>query len=127
MNLSQEILKNLNQKKLLESANVGTTEDNFNVYIRTDVIAEAPYFVYSAPDENAFYTYIRIDVAEYYGDYLVSALSHKQREKLVELLKEPDLVEPKKTKWQVLLIEWNRNNPNHMIDINLKMPDYINL
>lgn len=129
MNLSEQIIRNLNNKeRLCEQANIGTTEDCFNVYIATNSPVETPYFIYSATDLDAFYSAICLEKTEYvYDDCLSQALRFSQREKLVKFLQEPDDTEPKKTRWQVLLIEWNRNNPNNKIDTNLKMPNYMNL
>lgn len=129
MNLSEQIMNNLNSKKrLYEHATIGTTEDTYNVYIRISDFIERPHFIYSSMNENTFYTCICIDKAEYlYEDSSVQALNFKQRENLVKFLQEQDETEPKKTRWQILLIEWNRNNPKHKVETTLKMPNYMNL
>lgn len=129
MNLSEQIMRNLNNKeRLCEQASIGYTEDNYGVFVSRDNGEDTPHFFYTAEDCTLFFSNICITKPEYYCyDGGLQYLNSKQKEKLIRFLQEPDDIEPRKTRWQVLLIEWNRNNPNCKVDINLKMPDYMKL
>jgi hypothetical protein len=49
------------------------------------------------------------------------------RKRLVNFLTSINEDDDSKTNWQVLVIEWNRNNSNQKVDKDIEMPDYLNL
>ena len=122
-------LMNEEKHELYEMARIGFTDDGFEVYINTDDGGNIPHFHYRRgkyPNYD-FHTCIRLDEAEYFHpEGKEGRLNSKQKKDLLRFLNSINKDEDK-TNWQILLIEWNRNNFNIRIDKNQKMLNYLNL
>ena len=47
-----------------------------------------------------------------------------EKKELIKFLNSSSEDESQKTNWQVVLVEWNRNNSKRKIPIDLQMPNY---
>lgn len=110
-----------------EMARIGYTDDGFEVYVNTDDGGNIPHFHYRVKGSWDNHTCIKLDKPEYFHhDGKESLLNSKQRKNLIQFLNRFD-DEEGKTNWQILVIEWNRNNSNKKVDRNIPMPDYTKL
>lgn len=117
-----------NRINLTEMARIGFTDDGFEVYVNTDDGGNIPHFHYRTKGTWEFHSCIRLDSADYFEhEGKEGKLNSRQRKSLVKFLNSNDKNEEDKTHWQVLLREWNRNNSEISIDVNIEMPDYLSL
>ena len=127
--VSEEIIKRLNgRENLTEMARIGFTDDGFEVYVNTNDGGNKPHFHYRTKSDWEFHSCIRIDVLEYFEhEGKEGKLNSKQRKELVKFLNDISEDDDSKTNWQVLIIEWNRNNSDVKVDKDIPMPDYTKL
>lgn len=124
------------KKELKEMARVDYLKDKQNrpeekieVYVNTDAAGNKPHFhLREAKDWNAFHSCIRIDCCEYFAhegkeDELNSVL----RRRLVKFLQSKSEVDSDKINWEMVILQWNINNSNRIVDRDLEMPNYLNL
>lgn len=121
--LDEEYLK---EQLLNEMARIGSMGDLL-IYIRTNDPGNYPHF--HIIDENAlgrkFHCCVRIDCAKYFiHTGKEDTLNSSRRKELIKFLTSPSEDEPQKTNWQVVLVEWNRNNSKRKISMDLPMPNY---
>ena len=125
MDIYDEIIEDIN---LEEKARIGYTADSYEVYVNTDDSGGIPHFHYRN-STNEFHTCIRMDKAEYfYHTGKEPVLTSKQRKELVKFLTaKPSKTKSYNTNWDFVKDMWNVNNSNIEVNLNLEMPDYINL
>ena len=133
---TKRLILNNNRKNLTEMARIGylydkkgRPEEQFEVYINTNDDGDRPHFhLRYEPDWDEFHSCIRIDCCEYFEhEGKESTLNSSMRKRLVNFLTSINEDDDSKTNWQVLVIEWNRNNSNQKVDKDIEMPDYLNL
>lgn len=124
------MIKILNSERYpyLEMARVGTTENNLDIIIRTDDPGKIPHFhIIDKSDDKDNEGCIKILVPEYFDHGSKNMhLNSSQRKELVRFLRSKH----KKlniTNWEYLIILWNDNNSDVIIDDELEMPDYSKL
>lgn len=122
-----ELLKTIPDDQVLnEMAQIG----KFNRYtasVNTDDPGNIPHFHLwdSNSKGGSFHTCIKITAPEYFHDQgKEGVLNSSDRKELCAFLRLPSEDEPTTTNWEVLLIEWNRNNSEKKIDVKTPMPDY---
>ena len=129
MNFNEEfsILKNLPDEDILnEMAQIGKF-DSYVVFVRTNDPGNIPHFhVWDANTHGGhFHTCVRLDEHEYFHHTgKEDVFNSKDRKDLYNFLNAPSEDEPEKTNWQVLVIEWNRNNSDRKVSKDLEIPDY---
>ena len=133
-NFNEFVDSNKKQEPLLEMARVGFISQSpvFEIYVHTDDPGNIPHFHirdYKKDGESGkgFHTCIEYRTNRYFqhnGNEYV--LNSDLRKTLCDFLKrtEEDEVE---SNWNILVKEWNRNNPNAKIPTNLPMPDYMTI
>ena len=133
-NFKEFVDSNKKQEPLLEMARVGFISQSpvFEIYVHTDDPGNIPHFHirdYKKDGESGkgFHTCIEYRTNRYFqhnGNEYV--LNSDLRKTLCDFLKrtEEDEVE---SNWNILVKEWNRNNPNAKIPTNLPMPDYMTI
>ena len=132
MNDINKAMKNIKQlqnegKNLLEMARVGYTNDMYEVFVNTDDPGYIPHFHYrkGKPNNYTFHTCIKLKSPEYFHHTgKEDNLNSKQIKELIKFLQSSSEDDENKTNWEVLLIEWNRNNSQEKVDKNQEMPDY---
>lgn len=126
--LVNETINLIQKQNLTEMARIGFTDDGFEVYVNTNDGGNKPHFHYRTKNDWKFHSCIRIDTLEYFEhEGKEGKLNSKQRKELVNFLNSISEDDESKTNWQVLIIEWNRNNSSKKVDKNLQMPNYLNL
>ena len=121
--LNERVLK---EKILNEMAQIGTTEDGYVVFVRSNDSGNIPHFHYFDAETfgDKFHSCIRLDSPAYFPhEGKDDVLNHKQRKNLVSCLKSP-YRRFGITQWEHLLIEWNDNNEHANVDEDIDMPDY---
>ena len=111
---------------LNEMAQIGKFTE-YTVFVRTDDPGNIPHFhIWDSNSKgNNFHTCVKILKAEYFHHTgKEGVLNSKDRKELCAFLLLPSDDEPSKTNWEVLLIEWNRNNSEKKIDVKIPIPDY---
>ena len=117
-----------NKYPYLEMARVGITENNLDIFIRTDDPGKIPHFHIvdiNKKDNKVNETCIQITKAEYFlhgGKQMT--LNSSQRKELVEFLASKPRNKRFKTNWEYLVSMWNDNNSDVEIDESIEMPDY---
>ena len=119
----------LHEQMLTEMARIGSLGE-LSMYVRTNDPGNYPHF--HIIDENTmgqqFHCCVRIDCAQYFKHTgKEDVLNSSKRKELVEFLTSASEDEPEKTNWQVVLVEWNRNNSNKKVPLDLTMPNYKDL
>ena len=117
-----------NERMLMEMALVGNINSKLCVLVRTNDTGKIPHFhiVDQSTLGSVFNTCLKIKVAEYFHHTgKEDVLNFSQRNDLVKFLKGKD--KWGENNWELLIKEWDRNNPDIEIDINTPMPDYRNL
>ena len=118
----------LKETVLNEMARIGKFDD-LEVYVRTNDGGNIPHMHIwdSTTRGSRFHTCIRLDKAEYFHHTgKEDKLNSRQRKDLVNLLQAP-YRRFNITNWERLLIEWNDNNSDIIIDENSPMPNYLEL
>lgn len=113
---------------ITEMAQIGVMDDKYAIVVWTNDPGNIPHFHIMDYKSRGtkFHTCIKIETAEYFHHTgKEDILNTKQRKLLVEFLNQNDKWGEKN--WIVLLKEWIRNNSKTEIDINLEMPNYLNL
>ncbi|MCH5167574.1 MAG: hypothetical protein J1F35_06725 [Erysipelotrichales bacterium] len=113
---------------ILEMARVGYLDNKLEIYIHTNDPGNIPHFHIRDIQTrgNNFHTCIEIKTNKYFHHTgKEDILNSHQRNSLYDFLKSNDKYGEKN--WQVLIKEWNRNNSDTEIPINLDMPDYRNI
>lgn len=122
-----ELLNSFPDKTFLnEMAQIGKFTE-YTVFVRTDDPGNIPHFhIWDSNSKgNNFHTCVKILKAEYvHHTGKEGVLNSSDRKELCAFLRLPSEDEPSKTNWEVLLIEWNRNNSEKKIDVKTPMPDY---
>lgn len=111
---------------LNEMAQIGKFTE-YTVFVRTDDPGNIPHFhIWDSNSKgNNFHTCVKILKAEYvHHTGKEGVLNSSDRKELCAFLRLPSEDEPTKTNWEVLLIEWNRNNSEKKIDVKTPMLDY---
>lgn len=125
--MKSELLNSFPDETFLnEMAQIGKFTE-YTVFVRTDDPGNIPHFHLwdSNSKGNNFHTCVKILKAEYFHHTgKEGVLNSSGRKELCAFLKMPSDDEPSKTNWEVLLIEWNRNNSEKKIDVETPMPDY---
>ncbi len=109
-----------------EMAQIGVF-DAYVVWVGTDDEGIVPHFhVWDADTAGeVFHTCIQLEKAAYFHHTgKEDAFDSNSIEALCRFLRSPSVDEPEKTNWQVLVIEWNRNNPTRKVEKDSQMPDY---
>lgn len=111
---------------LNEMAQIGKF-NRYTAFVNTNDPGHIPHF--HLWDSNSkgvsFHTRIKITSPEYFHHHgKEGVLNSKDRKELCEFLLLPSEDGPVKTNWEVLLIEWNRNNSDNKVDPKTPMPDY---
>lgn len=116
-------------KNLTGIALIGYVKEVYEVYVNTDDIVDEPHFHIGLKNScDKFHSCIKILSCEYFEhDGKKDKLNSRLSKALVAFLQDKDENEPDKTHWQVLVTEWNRNNPNRKIDKGVEMPNYLDL
>lgn len=121
------ILNNFsNESELYEMAQIGKF-DTYVVFVHTNDSGKVPHFhVWDATTRGQkFHTCVKLDSAEYFHHIgKTDVFNSKARKDLYSFLSSSSEDEPEKTNWQVLVIEWNRNNSDKKVDRGIIMPDY---
>ena len=121
--------KRLNEELLQEMARIGYL-DGYEIYIHTDDSGNIPHF--HIWDRNSkgekFHTCIQIKEPKYFHHTgKENILNSKQKKDLYNLLQLPYRKNINITLWQHLIMSWNDNNSNILVDENQEMPDYTKL
>ena len=102
---------------------------NYEIFIRTDDPGKYPHFhIWDRETRGQkFHTCVRLDDAKYFHHTgKEGVLNSKERKSLVAFLKlKHKYLEI--SNWMYLINEWNNNNSDVELDMNLLMPDYLNL
>lgn len=116
-------------KNLTGIALIGYVKEVYEVYVNTDDIVDEPHFHFRFKNDwDKFHSCIKILSCEYFEDEeKEDVLNSELKQSLVTFLENKDENEPDKTHWQVLVTEWNRNNPTQKVDRNIEMPNYLDL
>ena len=112
---------------LYEMAQIGTFS-KYTIIVWTNDSGNIPHFhiVDSSTRGKIFHTCIKIESPEYFHHSgKEDILNSKERKELINFFNKNDKWGERN--WIVLLKEWERNNSNTSIDINLPMPDYTKL
>lgn len=113
-----------------EIARIGYTPGGYEVYIVTDDEGNIPHFHYrkGSKDNCEFHTCIRFDCAKYFHHTgKEDVLSNNQiKDLLIFLEAVPLKARGFASNWHFAKDLWNANN-NIEVDLNLPIPDYINL
>lgn len=123
--LEFEIVDYAEARLLGEMARIGYL-DSYEIYVRTDDPGKIPHMhIWDRSTKGQkFHTCIRLDKAEYFHHTgKEDKLNSTERKKLVEFLSENN-ADFDMTNWKYLLIQWNQNNSDVVIDKDSKMPDY---
>lgn len=113
---------------LYEMARIGEFA-GFFVYVYGSE-GPVPHFhvLLGKPEAPSWESCIRIQGARYFQHgRKQETLNAKQKRQLVDFLRAPHKHFPDRQNWQILIIQWSMNNPDHEIDPNLLMPDYTQL
>ena len=115
----------LQEKLLLEMAHIGDLDDKLIYIIRLSEPDNIPHFHICdrATLGDRFHACIKIKEAAYH-QYRDSddKLAAEIKQRLVEFLRSAD--KWGMNHWDIVLQEWNRNNPDIEIDPKTPMPDY---
>lgn len=130
-----EDLSNSRDGEILEMARVGyfpIGTKSMEIYIHTDDPGKIPHFHIRKRGDRGFEweTCIRFDSAEYFlhGHYKDKLPNKKIARELDKALRTIDIRDRNKnTYWEECIDEWNRNNSDIMLDLNIKQPDYTKL
>lgn len=124
-----------NKQELKEMARVGFLRDKkrkdketkYEVYVNTEDGGDKPHFhLRYDTDWDKFHTCIRIDCCEYFEhEGKEDKLDSNMRKQLVQFLKMENEDDETKTNWDIVVIEWNRNNSKRKVDKNIEMPNYL--
>ena len=121
----------IDEQYLSEMARIGFLKGgSYEIYVRTNDPGFNPHM--HIWDSNTrgedFHTCIRLDKPEYFiHEGKADKLNSKMKKELIKFLGEYDDDEPDKTHWEILLIEWNRNNSSVKVKKDTPMPDYTKL
>ena len=121
--------KRLNEELLQEMARIGYL-DGYEIYIDTDDSGNIPHFhIWDRSSKGEkFHTCIQIKEPEYFHHTgKEDTLNSKQKKDLYNLLQLPYRKNINITLWQHLIMSWNDNNSNILVDENQEMPDYTKL
>ena len=103
------------------------------VYVHTDDPGKVPHFhvrKYSGSNNFEWETCIRFDSSEYFlhGSYSDKLPSRKVAKQLDAMLRSKDKSNRYgATYWETAVDEWNRNNSDVMLPLDLEQPDYSKL
>lgn len=108
---------------------IGYIQNIYEVYVNTNDDGDEPNFHIRLKNAwDKFHSCIKILSCEYFEHKgKENTLNSSLRKALVTFLQDKDEEELNKTHWQVLVTEWNRNNPTQKIDRNIEMPNYLDL
>ena len=110
---------------ILEMARVGYLNTKLEIYVNTNDPGNIPHFHIRDVSTRGqkFHTCIEIKTNKYFHHTgKEDVLSTKEKKALYNFLNSKDKYG--ESNWKVLIKEWNRNNSDMEIDINLKTPDY---
>ena len=120
-------MKIIDENILNEMARIGFIQkDKYEIWIRTNDPGNKPHMHIwdSGTRGQEFHCCVRLDVPEYFiHEGKEDILNSNQRKELIKFLKAP-YRRFGITNWERVLIEWNDNNSNLVIDENSEMPDY---
>ena len=110
----------------------GTTK-TVEVYVRTNDPGNTPHFhvrKYGKNNNFEWETCIKYEEADYflhgkYTDKLPDKKIAKDLDKMLRLF-DPDWIN-QTTYWQVAISEWNKNNSDRLLPLDLEQPDYTQL
>ena len=127
------------EKMMMRMGRVCSVGEDLDILYFWEDSAPIPHFhlVDKATFGKLFHTCVKIESPEYYRytirqyeyfhhDGTEGKLSDEQCQLLVAALNSTEHFD-KWTNWQYLLHAWNINNPEHEVDIDIPMPDYMNL
>ncbi len=116
-------------KNLTGIALIGYIKNIYEVYVNTNDVGEEPHFHIRLKNSwDKFHSCIKILSCEYFEhEEKEDVLNSELKQSLVTFLQNKDEEELNKTHWQVLVTEWNRNNPTQKVDRNIEMPNYLDL
>ena len=118
----------IDDKMLLEMAQIGNINKILVIYVRSNDPGNIPHFhiVDKSTLGNKFHTCIKIETSEYFHHTgKEDVLNSKQRKQLVDFLNNSN--ELGVSNWKYLLLSWNTNNSTKKVNINIQMPDYTNI
>lgn len=107
--------------------------NSIEVYVHTNDAGNIPHFhvrKYSKHGKFEWETYIKYEVAEYFkhGKYKDNLPDKKTAKELDKMLRQ---IDPKSrhrlTFWEVAIDEWNRNNSDKELPLDLEQPNYCTL
>lgn len=101
--------------------------DDYIVWVKTNDEGTVPLFhVWDAETAGEMiHICFQLETAGYFHlSGKEASFDSESKEALCRFLCSPSEDEPEKTNWQVLVIEWNRNNPARKVEKGIPMPDY---
>lgn len=110
---------------ILEMARVGYLNTKLEIYVHTNDPGNIPHFHIRDVKTrgNEFHTCVEIKTNRYFHHTgKEGVLNGKERKALYDFLNSNDKYG--ESNWKVLIKEWNRNNSDMEISIDLKLPDY---
>lgn len=126
----------IEEEYLLEMARIGWvpvgSTKSIEVYVHTDDGGEIPHFhvrKYGSKNKFEWETCIKFEAAEYFlhGKYRDKLPDRKTCKLLDKMLRSKDPEENGSTYWETAIKEWNRNNSDRRLSIDLEQPDYSRL
>lgn len=131
----KSILKEMMENALFEMARIGymsikNKTNAYEIYIRTNDPGNIPHVHVRDADTQGkkFEACVKLEVAEYFphGGKYEDKFNSKERKSFDEFMNkyEEDF---NMTNYEYCLREWNRNNSQHKIPLNISKPDYTKL
>ena len=128
ISLREHINLQFDDHSINEMAQIGIMDNKFVIVVWTNDPGNIPHFhiMDKATRGNEFHTCVKIELPEYFEHTgKEDKLNSKQRKALVDFFNSTD--KWGENNWIVLLKEWERNNSNYEIGLDVKMPDYTKL
>lgn len=128
ISLKEHINLQFDDHSINEMAQIGIMDNKFVIVVWTNDHGNIPHFhiMDKATRGSEFHTCVKIESPEYFEHTgKEDKLNSKQRKALVDFFNDTD--KWGENNWIVLLKEWERNNSNYEIGLDIKMPDYTKL
>ena len=128
ISLREHINLQFDDHSINEIAQIGIMDNKFVIVVWTNDPGNIPHFhiIDKATRGSEFHTCVKIESPEYFEHTgKEDKLNSKQRKALIDFFNSAD--KWGENNWIVLLKEWERNNSNYEIGLDVKMPDYTKL
>ena len=128
ISLKEHINLQFDDHSINEMAQIGIMDNKFVIVVWTNDPGNIPHFhiMDKATRGSEFHTCVKIESPEYFEHTgKEDKLNSKQRKALIDFFNSTD--KWGENNWIVLLKEWERNNSNYEIGLDVKMPDYTKL